>query len=204
LSRIPLEYFERALRWLGKQPAADPTRLVTFGISRGGEASLLIAGTFPQLVHAAVGYVPSAIVVPSPLSVAVPAWTFHGQPVRGDTSAAVPTGWIRVERIDGPVFVVGGDDDALWPSGYSVRNIRRRMLAHGRHDVTALEYPNAGHELGAVVPRQIELSAAGYGVVDTRYGQLILGGSPRADEAALEDSWPKLLAFLARVGDRRR
>ena len=62
LENIPLEYFERALRWLAKQPAVDPHRIVTFGSSRGGEASLLIASTFPRLVHGAVGYVPSAAV----------------------------------------------------------------------------------------------------------------------------------------------
>lgn len=32
--------------------------------------------------------------------------------------------------------------------------------------------------------------------VSTRYGNLDFGGSPSADEAAREDSWPKLLRFL--------
>jgi dienelactone hydrolase len=194
LARIPMEYFERALRWLARQPAADPNRIVSFGVSRGGEASLLIASMFPDLVHAAVGYVPSDTIVPSPFDASTPAWTYHGK---------APGGLIRVERINGPVFIVGGDADALWPSGPSVRNMKRRMLRHGRHDITALDYPKAGHGIGSVLPRMVEISPLGYGVVQTRYGQLILGGSPRADEAALEDSWPKLLAFMSRVGDGR-
>jgi dienelactone hydrolase len=202
LENIPLEYFDRALRWLARQPAADRNRIVSFGSSRGGEAALLIASVFPQIVHAAVGYVPSAIVVPSPYSSA-PAWTYGGKPVRGATSPIVPTGWIRVERINGPVFVVGGDDDGLWPSGYSVRKIKHRMLAHDRRDITALDYRKAGHEIGQVIPRQVDVSPINYGVIASRYGQLYLGGSPHADEAALESSWPKLLAFLGDVGAAR-
>jgi dienelactone hydrolase len=203
LQNIPLEYFDRALRWLARQPEVDPNKIVSFGTSRGGEASLIVASTFPELVHAAVGYVPSAIVVPSPYNGSTPAWTYHGRPVRGDTSKLVPTGWIRVEQINGPIFVVGGDDDGLWPSGYSVRNIKRRMLAHHRHDIAALDYPKAGHEIGQAIPRQVDVAPLNYGVIDSRYGQLYLGGSPHADEAALEDSWPKLLAFLSRVGATR-
>jgi hypothetical protein len=111
---------------------------------------------------------------------------------------------IRVERINGPVFVVGGDDDGLGASGLAVRAIKRRMLAHHRRDVTALDYPKAGHEIGSALPRQVDVSPANYGVLETRQGQIYLGGSPRADEDALEDSWPKAIAFLGRVGRRDR
>jgi dienelactone hydrolase len=204
LERIPLEYFARALRWLAKQPAVDPRRIVTFGISRGGEASLLVASTFPRLVHAAVGYVPSSSIVPSPVDPNVPAWTFHGKPAVGDRTPTSPGryGWIRVDRISGPVFVAGGGRDDLWASGLSVEDIRARMLLHHRHDVVALDYPRAGHLLGQVVPPQIPVSPVGYGIVQSRYGPLDLGGSPAADEAALESSWPKLLLFLHRLGTR--
>jgi hypothetical protein len=79
------------------------------------------------------------------------------------------------------------------------------MLRYHREDVTALDYPKAGHELGAVVARLISFSPVDYGVVDSPLqGRLYLGGSPRADEAALQDSWPRLLAFLRRVGTTRR
>ena len=40
LEKIPLEYFQRALVWLGKQPEADPKRLTAIGTSRGGELAL--------------------------------------------------------------------------------------------------------------------------------------------------------------------
>lgn len=198
LLRIPLEYFEHALEWLRRQPAADPKRIVTLGWSRGGEASLIVASTFPKLVDAAVGYVPSASIVRSPVRLFAPAWTYRGRPFHGDTYIDVPRtyGWIRVERVSGPVFVVGGGDDRLWASGSSVAALKMRMLAHHRRDITALIYPSAGHAIAAVVPPQILPSSVGYGVVQSRYGVLNLGGSPRADEGALESSWPKLLRFL--------
>lgn len=195
LERVPLEYFRRALRWLAAQPAVDPRRIVTFGISRGGELSLILASVFPKLVRAAVGYVPYFAALPSPSNRGLPAWTFHGKPVLGV---------IPVERSAGPVFVAGADDDGLWQSGLSVQLIEQRMHEHGRRDVTALDYPDAGHSLGLVLPVQTPIRSTDYGVVQSQYGVLRLGGSPKADEAAREDAWPKLLSFLAGVARGNR
>src|SRR5689334_23277300 len=60
LEDVPLEYFARAVRILRRRPDVDPARVVTIGASRGGEASLLVAATYPDLVHGAIGLVPSA------------------------------------------------------------------------------------------------------------------------------------------------
>lgn len=190
LERIPLEYFQRALRWLAAQPQVEPKRIVTIGISRGGELSLILASTFPNLVHGAVGYVPYFEAVGSPVNPTAPAWTYHGKPVFGT---------IPVEKINGPVFVAGSDKDGLWRSGLAVRMIARRMHEHGRHDVTALDYRAAGHYLGSMLPLQVIASAKGYGLFPSQYGPIKLGGSPRADENAREDAWPKLLRFLSRI-----
>jgi dienelactone hydrolase len=54
LVRIPLEYFRRALLWMRTRPEVDPARVVTLGISRGGELSLILASTFPDLVSGAI------------------------------------------------------------------------------------------------------------------------------------------------------
>lgn len=198
LERIHLEYFEHALRWLAAQPHVDPQRIVTFGISRGGELSLILASIFPRLVHGAVDYVGGWFVgsgIPNPSQ---PAWTYHGKPLFGWPINGV----IPVQRINGPVFAVGGGDDALAQSGLSVRTIAREMHEHGRRDLTELVYPRAGHLLGLVLPRRYSYGFKGgaYGVVRLWTGQrLTLGGSARADLAARRDAWPKLLRFLARV-----
>ena len=59
LSQIPLEYFERALEWLDRQPGVDPSKVVVMGTSRGGEAALIIGSIYPKYVHGVIGLVPS-------------------------------------------------------------------------------------------------------------------------------------------------
>ncbi len=61
LNSIPLEYFERAIAWLCRQPEIDPGRLAIHGISRGGELALLLATKIP-LIRAVVGVVPGNVV----------------------------------------------------------------------------------------------------------------------------------------------
>ena len=187
LDRVPLEYFERALRWLGQQPGVDPSRLVVWGISRGGEAAFLLATTYPQLVHAVVEYVGSSVVYNSPDDPRTPAWTFQGKPIPGGTQ-------IPVERIAGPVFMVGGWDDRLFGSGSKVESIATDLRAHGKHNFVSLAYANAGHTIGAAVPNiPIGWTYFHYGV------PYPLGGTLAGNARAREDSWAKLLAFLGRL-----
>jgi dienelactone hydrolase len=186
LQRIPLEYFQRAISWLAKQPEVDPNRITLIGSSRCGEAALLIAATYPQLVRAVAAYVPSDRVYPSPINPGVPAWTLSGKPV----SSAL----IAVERISGPVFLVDGGDDLVWPSSFAVSNDAKRMHDHGRSDVTALNYARAGHGAGAIVPNFPTAPT-----INSRYGLRHFGGTPAADAAARADSWPKLLRFLSQL-----
>jgi dienelactone hydrolase len=187
LERIPLEYFQRALAWLARQPEVDPERIVVIGASRGGEAALLLGATYPELVHAVAAYVPSDRVVPAPTDGTTPAWTLAGKPL----ASGQP---IAVEKIAGPVFVVGAVQDYLWPSSSSVLGIEQRMKEHGRSDVTVLDYPTAGHGVGLMVPNVPTMR-----FVKTRYGTFDLGGTPRADAYARADSWPKLLRFLSKL-----
>lgn len=201
LQRIRLEYFQHALRWLAKQPQVDSKRIVTFGISRGGELSLILASTFPNLVHGAVDYVGSWF-VDNGLPPGPPAWTYQGKPLFGWPVSGV----IPVWKINGPVFAAGGGDDTLAQSGLSVQTLAKEMREHKRTDLTALVYPRAGHLLGLVLPVAFSDYANGnrYGFIPVWFaGQLVnLGGSAKADLAARRDSWPKLLKFLAGVTPR--
>jgi dienelactone hydrolase len=188
LERVPLEYFEKALRWLAQQPGVDPDRLVAWGISRGGEAAFLLGTTYPKLVHAVVDYVGSSVVYASPDDGAIPAWTLHGKPIPSGTQ-------IPVERVAGPLFMVGGWDDELFASGARVESVATQLRAHHRKDFTALTYENAGHSIGAAIPNlPIGWAYFHLGVPHP------LGGTLVGNARAREDSWPKLLAFLARLG----
>ena len=201
LERIRLEYFRRALTWLAAQPQVNPRRIVTFGVSRGGELSLILAATFPMLVHGAVEYVGDWFVgggLPDPSQ---PAWTYQGRPVFGwPTSGVIP-----VWKINGPIFATGGGDDALAHSSISVQTIIHEMHQHGRQDVTGLVYAHAGHLLGLVLPSRFPpYGKNSYGTVKLWTGQLLtLGGTAQADLAARKNAWPKLLAFLQRISQAK-
>jgi len=75
LNSIPLEYFERAIAWLGRQPEVDPGRLAIHGTSRGGELALLLASRIP-LLRAVAGIVPGNVV-----------WQGTGRPPEGGESS---------------------------------------------------------------------------------------------------------------------
>jgi dienelactone hydrolase len=220
LKRIPLEYFEHALEWLAKQPGVDPNRLVVIGVSRGGEAALLLGTVYPSLIHAVVSYVGSSVVGPSPSALDAPAWTLHGKPVPhetgndlGNTDPRNKRAIIPVEKIAGPIFIVSAVMDGLWPSYSYATAIVTRLRAHRRTDYTSLVYYEAGHAGNGVPNIPVgDVFASRYGLLNlgsrygllnlgSRYGLLNLGGSLSGDAHARADSWPRLLAFLKRLGN---
>jgi dienelactone hydrolase len=100
---------------------------------------------------------------------------------------AVAAASVPVEKIEGPVMLVSGTDDRLWPS------TRLSEMAIGRLEANDhpfphehLRYEGAGHMLA---PRGYEPAASWTGRFD-------LGGSQEADEFANADSWPKVIGFL--------
>ena len=184
LKDIPLEYFEKALRWLGEQPGVDARRLVVAGISRGGEAALLLGATYPDLVHGVVACTPSADVLPAARGSGA-AWTLNGKPV--------PLGPLPVEAITAPTWVTGGGKDEIADSAQAVRDLLARAKAHGRTNVDGAVYAGAGHVVGCVIPNQPlpEQFSLGPGA-----GYFERGGTPVANEAAAAASWPHLLGLL--------
>jgi dienelactone hydrolase len=192
LLRIRLEYFAHALRWLARRPGVDRARLVVAGISRGSEAAQLLGIHYPDLVHGVIALVPSNAAqcgipryVGQPVLRCIgPAWTFRGRPVRYSRVASpYATPALPDERINGPIFLDCGGQDALWPSCPMAHAIAARLRAHRfAHAVTLLAYPNAGHGVGDVLPNE-----AFY---------LPTGGTILADQRARTDAWPRLLAFL--------
>lgn len=196
LARIPLEYFARALHWLGKQQDVDPGKLVVEGISRGSEAAQLLGIYYPQLVHAVIAMVPSngaVCGIPRVTSVGGgsgcigPAWTIHGRAIPySDLGGASNPHPFADERIDGPLFIDCGGGDQLWPSCPMAHAIVSRLRArHFQHPVTFLDYALAGHGVGSLLP-----------YLPGRVASLE-GQTANANQVADANGWPKLLRFLA-------
>ena len=104
---------------------------------------------------------------------------------------AVADASIPVELIRGPVMLIAGGDDRLWPSSVMARQIaaRLRKFNHPYAD-ESLIYLKAGHAIDApYVPTPHTVSA----------GPLRLGGTAAANASADIDSWKRVLAFLRAV-----
>jgi dienelactone hydrolase len=203
LSRIPLEYFARALRFLAAQPGVDRQHLITWGISRGSEAALLLGVHFSQLVHGVIAGVPDSHVDGSYPAGHGPAWTLHGKAVPAATSADftvptpvdVPASIIAVEKIKGPVMTICGGQDKVWPSCAFSQAIasRRHASLVSAHDVY-LRYPRAGHGIGAAlafVSAKSPTQVLPFGAVQH------LGGSLVANARAGAQAHVQVLNFLA-------
>jgi dienelactone hydrolase len=82
LANIPLEYFQKAIQYLQSRPEVQGDKIAVMGMSRGGELSLLLGATFPQ-IKAVVAMVPSPYLwgandATAESSTPNPAWTLNG------------------------------------------------------------------------------------------------------------------------------
>ena len=210
LEHVPLETLEAGIDWLRSQPGIGARPVAVLGVSKGGEAALLLASHDPRLC-AVVAAVPSSVVwagidMAHPATpVTVSSWTEHGKsvafvpyadgPFRGvrdlyerSLIKASPEAAIPVERIRGPVLLISGKSDQLWPSTPMAEAVMARMEAkHFAYAHNHLAYDNAGHAaFGPPLPADSPNMARLAG----------LGGTPEGNQAARVDNWPKALAFL--------
>lgn len=221
LVKIPLEYFRKAADWLRRQPGVSDRRIGIVGWSKGAEAALLLASTYPKTFAAAVAWAPSSEVWsgihygPGPLT---SSWTLAGKPVPFASFAAGPhiynpktktifllDGYLKpmlrgkdlaraaipVEKIKGPVLLLSGTDDQIWPSSlFAVRIMARLHRHHHPYADESLCYKGAGHYiLWPYRPTVTTGSASGPVTI-------LMGGHPRAYAFADADFWPRMLAFL--------
>lgn len=90
-----------------------------------------------------------------------------------------------LEQIAGPILLISGTDDQLWPAPMLGELTMARLASHQRpFPDQHLTYEGAGHLIGVPGHRAI------------RTGRFDVGGSPAIDAQASEDAWPRVLDFL--------
>jgi dienelactone hydrolase len=201
LEAIPLEYFGSAIAWMMQRPEIYPDRLAVAGTSRGGELALQLASMYPQ-IKATVAYVPSNVRNPACCGdTHVPyAWTWHGKPLSflslrsANQPMAMLQAAIFVENSRGPILLISGGDDGVWPSNSMSNSIVARLEQHHfPYPVEHLNYPHAGHTAG-----QPGIFPAWHGRVRHPVSgrEIDLGGKVEADAQSTSDAMPKVLTFL--------
>jgi dienelactone hydrolase len=213
LERIPLEYVDGAIRWLRRQPAVDAQRIAIIGGSKGAELALLTASRNPA-VGAVIAIAPSSVTFQSitggrantsswsaggkdvPYAPYMPSEKFLQTRQLGDLyeaslAAAPPAAEIPVEKIRGPILLLAGKDDTLWPSAAMAERIAERARRHGfRHPVKMSLFQDAGHHIG----RQ---------PMNPTTDSVRLGGTAQGIAAAQVAAWDQIVEFL-RATLRRR
>lgn len=222
LVKIPLEYFKHAANWLLKQPGVAGKRVGIMGWSKGAEAALLLASTWPKTFGAVVADAPSSEVwegIHQGPGAYHSSWTLDGKPVpfasfragpdiydpanktitlldgylkpmlngKGLAGAAIPVG-----KIAGPVLLLSGTDDKIWPSSLFAARIMTRLEKHRRPYADAsLCYRGAGHYVAMWPYRPTLTTGFAAGPMS-----IVMGGNQIAYAYAESDAWPRILAFL--------
>jgi pimeloyl-ACP methyl ester carboxylesterase len=167
------------------------------GLAEPGDARPRAAWTFRgkplpylQEKNASVGPIP--VVEPGRPVALTPYYLSHLHDARAVEQATIP-----VEKIRGPILLISGTDDQMWPSSALADIAMRRLeTKHYAYPVQHLKYEGAGHLIllpyGPRTIRAIGLQVQGFA------GQLYSqGGTPKLDAEAGADAWRKLLYFLA-------
>lgn len=216
LENIPLEYFDKAVDWLKRQPGVDSNAIGVIGGSRGSEAALLLASRNSS-IKAVMAFAPSGVVwqglnFANPMNMG-PAWTVGGKALpfvapngmkyrpgaamkpMFDDALATETRKevdIPVERIRAPILLISGKDDALWPS-YAMGEAIVKRLADANFSYTYehFGYEGAGHMVFMGDPS----SAAAQSMARTPPNAM-LGGTAEAGLAAWTENWPRTVAFF--------
>lgn len=222
LMLIPLEYMEKAINWLRNHPSVDSTRMGVFGTSKGGELALLLASISPAIKAVVGYVPSGVIYPGLGQSPVSSSWQYKGRPLpfaHGEVPHEVmkephesiqkrePISWretyqywaedekhaeIAVENCNGPILLISGGDDQLWPADILSERVIARLKEHNfPYDYKHIHYPKAGHSFAVPGLPTSQSVKTPYGK-----GSLLLGGTPRENAQAQFDAWQRTVEFL--------
>lgn len=127
------------------------------------------------------------------VSIADPAAQTPGFALYLANADAVRQATIPVERIQGPVLLLSGKNDKLWPSTYMADRVMKRLAEH-KHPYSDqhFSYSGCGHNIGVpnmpVPPSRIVVPMAGI--------EMELGGTVEGSAFAAWDAGRRVREFL--------
>ena len=225
---INLEYFEKALAWLKKQPEVDPNKIIVMGASRNAELALLLASVFPRSISGVVAYAPSAVswsntVLPYNSNELKSSWKYKGldipyvpmDKISGNqlNSNNMLEYWnkglqkadfirqaaIKVEKINGPILLFSGKDDQVWPSSIMADMIEKRLETNTfEHSFQNIKYENAGHLISSNPDDNTSYRTGTINISGKDY-VYENGGNDEGDFKAKRDAKLKLMEFLEKI-----
>lgn len=222
LRQIPIEYVQRAIRWLQQQTMVHPDQIALFGRSKGAELALVTASLVQQ-VRAVIASSPSSTVnlgtstafadsdTFSPQS----SWSFQGEPLpfvpwTEEQSNQAKELLFAAQRIDHIHAETWAACEWLEDATIPVEKINGPILflssdddhwwpaaEHCEQMVQRLHDHQFAHEV-----MHLRYADTGHGIrfpyIPTTRTQLN-GGTPKNNAYASEHSWREVLQFLART-----
>jgi dienelactone hydrolase len=216
LQEIALEDVIAGVDWFRERVSID--RVGLYGVSRGGELSLLLGSLYPDRFAAIAVVVPSSIALGSPDNPTIPAWTLAGEavlpvPFPDGVPTTLPLNGSRVKPLETVHFireVLAAYPELAYCARIPVENITCPVLliSGGRDGLWPssdfceqmvpflkagehLYYPEAGHAIG--VPN---LPSSQYFHVRRVNLWLSMGGTAAASQEASVQSWDRVREFL--------
>lgn len=172
LELVPLEYIAQGISFLQSRPSIDKNRIGIMGVSKGGELALLLASKFPEIKFV-IAFSPSNVVfqsiAPNKNWPRTSSWSYRNEAIdflpykyqeKGTLFELYKNSLgqeelydravIPVEDINGPILLLSGTNDEIWPSTLMCDKMILRLNEHDfNFEVKHLVYENAGHIFSA-------------------------------------------------------
>lgn len=209
IDAIHLDYFEEALCYMVQHPQVKSPGIGLLGTSLGADICLSMA-SFLKNISATVSINGSGFSGNRAINykqISIPPLGHDLRRVKVAFSGILDIVDIRndivggcenpciipVEKAQGPILFIVGQDDHNWRSEFSVQRSSERLQAHGKEKPQILSYPGTGHY---IEPPYFPICPASlHTVVDQ---PVIWGGEPRAQSKAQVDAWEQILTFFCK------
>ncbi|XP_037840614.2 peroxisomal succinyl-coenzyme A thioesterase isoform X1 [Chlorocebus sabaeus] len=209
MDNISLEYFEEALCYMLQHPQVKGPGIGLLGISLGADICLSMA-SFLKNVSATVSINGSGISGNKAINYkhsSIPPLGYDLRRIRVAFSGLMDivdirndlvggyenSSMIPVEKAQGPILLIVGQDDHNWRSELYAQKVSERLQAHGKEKPHIICYPGTGHY---IEPPYFPLCPASLHKLVNKH--VIWGGEPRAHSKAQVDAWKQILAFFCK------